>query len=100
VLIPCLPGWGLAENVAVKTARLAALSGMFPLYEVEDGVHYALTQPEKSVPVKEYLQLQKRFRHLTDDEIDVLQERIDREWKRLMQKIEWSREETRAAATA
>jgi pyruvate/2-oxoacid:ferredoxin oxidoreductase beta subunit len=100
VLIPCLPGWGLAENVAVKTARLAALSGMFPLYEVEDGIHYTLTQPEKSVPVKEYIQLQKRFRHLSDDEIEILQERVDREWNRLMQKIEWSREETRAAATA
>jgi len=93
VLIPCLPGWGIAENAGVKTARLAAQSGMFPLYEVEDGVRYKLNQPEKSVPVKEYLILQKRFRHLSDEDIDVLQERVDREWGRLLKKIEWSSEE-------
>ena len=98
VLIPCLPGWGLAENSGIKTARLASLSGMYPIYEVEDGVRYTLNQQEKSVPVREYLQLQKRYRHLSDDEVDVLQQRIDREWERLMQKIEWSREEAQRAA--
>ena len=100
VLIPCLPGWGLAENAGILTARLASLSGMYPIYEVEDGITYTLNQAEKSVPVKEYLALQKRFRHLSDEDIDVLQERVDREWKRLMQRIEWSQEEAQKEATA
>jgi pyruvate ferredoxin oxidoreductase beta subunit/2-oxoisovalerate ferredoxin oxidoreductase beta subunit len=93
ILIPCLPGWGLPENAGVKTARLATQSGMYPLYEVEDGVRYKLNQPEKSVPVQEYLSLQKRFRHLSEEDIDVLQERTDREWGRLLKKIEWSGKE-------
>jgi pyruvate/2-oxoacid:ferredoxin oxidoreductase beta subunit len=66
---------------------------MYPLYEVEDGVRYKLNQPEKSVPVQEYLSLQKRFRHLSEEDIDVLQERTDREWGRLLKKIEWSGKE-------
>ena len=93
VLIPCLPGWGLAENAGVKTARLAAQSGMYPLYEVEDGVRYKLNQPAKSVPVHEYLSLQKRFRHLSDEDIIILQERVDKEWDRLLKRIEWSSQE-------
>lgn len=86
VLIPCLPGWGVADNAAVKTARLAVDCGVFPLYEVENGEHYTLTQQTRTQPVEAYLAQQKRYRHLTEEEVESLQAEVDREWQRLQQK--------------
>jgi pyruvate/2-oxoacid:ferredoxin oxidoreductase beta subunit len=37
LLIPCLDGWGLADDGALGAARAAVASGAFPLLEVEDG---------------------------------------------------------------
>jgi pyruvate ferredoxin oxidoreductase beta subunit/2-oxoisovalerate ferredoxin oxidoreductase beta subunit len=83
VLIPCLPGWGVADNAAVKTARLAVDCGVFPLYEVENGEHYTLTQQTRTQPVEAYLAQQKRYRHLTGEEVESLQAEVDSEWQRL-----------------
>lgn len=86
ILIPCLPGWGLADDAGIAAARLAVDTGMFPLYEVEDGQRYTLNQTAKSRPVKEYLTMQKRYRHLTAEELDEVQASVDRSWERLVQK--------------
>jgi pyruvate/2-oxoacid:ferredoxin oxidoreductase beta subunit len=83
VLIPCLPGWGVADNAAVKTARLAVDCGVFPLYEVENGEHYTLTQQTRTQPVEAYLAQQKRYRHLTEEDVESLQSEVDSEWDRL-----------------
>jgi pyruvate ferredoxin oxidoreductase beta subunit/2-oxoisovalerate ferredoxin oxidoreductase beta subunit len=83
VLIPCLPGWGVADNAAVKTARLAVDCGVFPLYEVENGEHYTLTQQTRTQPVEAYLAQQKRYRHLTGEDVESLQAEVDSEWDRL-----------------
>jgi len=83
VLIPCLPGWGVADNAAVKTARLAVDCGVFPLYEVENGEHYSMTQRTRTQPVGAYLAQQKRYRHMTEEDVESLQAEVDREWDRL-----------------
>jgi len=87
VLIPCLPGWGLGDDAAVKTARLAVESGAFPLIEIEDGVRYTLTQAEKSRPIGDYLAGQKRYRHLGEAEIAALQDETDQDWQRLQSRL-------------
>lgn len=86
VLIPCLPGWGLADNAAVKIARLAVDSGVFPLYEVEDGERYTLSGHSRTQPLDAYLAQQKRYRHLKAEDIAVLQAEVDKEWRRLQYK--------------
>lgn len=83
VIIPCLPGWGVADNAAVKIARLAIETGVFPLFEVEDGVTYNMTVDQKTQPIGAYLAEQKRYRHLSDDERDGLQAEVDETWSRL-----------------
>ena len=40
--------------------------------------------PKWEVPVREYLQLQGRFSHLTEEDIEFIQENVDREWERLV----------------
>ncbi len=84
VLIPCLAGWGVADNAGVKTARLAVESGVFPLFEVEDGVRYTLNSPAISRTVGDYLKLQKRYRHLSIEQVAGIQADVDHEWAGLL----------------
>jgi pyruvate ferredoxin oxidoreductase beta subunit/2-oxoisovalerate ferredoxin oxidoreductase beta subunit len=85
VLIPCLPGWGVADDAAVKTARMAVEAGVFPLFEVEDGVRYTLSNGHKSQPVDGYLAQQRRYRHLSAEQVAQIQADVDVEWARLQQ---------------
>jgi len=98
-LVVCPTGWRSTSETCIKLGRLALETGIFPLYEVEDG-KYRLTVevPEKRRPVQDYLKGQGRFRHLTPDQIQVIQERVDIEWETLMIKVKHSRsrEELRA----
>jgi len=86
ILIPCLDGWGLADDSAVATARLAVDTGVFPLYEVEHGQRYTLNQTTKSKPVTDYLGVQKRYRQLRAGDYDEIQAMVDGSWARLVEK--------------
>jgi len=86
VLIPCLPGWGLADDVAIATVRLAVDTGVFPLYEVENGQRYTLNQTTRTRPVRDYLTTQKRYRHLTAEDHEEIQLMVDRNWARLAER--------------
>ncbi|MBP6252407.1 MAG: pyruvate ferredoxin oxidoreductase [Rubrivivax sp.] len=82
LLIPCLDGWGLAEDAGLITARAAVDCGAWPLVEVEDGEHWTLNS-RRSRPLADYLALQKRYRGLSPEQVAALQDDIDRGWRRL-----------------
>jgi pyruvate ferredoxin oxidoreductase beta subunit/2-oxoisovalerate ferredoxin oxidoreductase beta subunit len=82
LLIPCLDGWGLADDAGLAAARLAVDTGAFPLVEVEDGRRWTLNST-KTRPIGEYLAIQRRFRHLGAEQIAALQAEIDSGWTRL-----------------
>lgn len=83
---PCPTGWRFAPDCTVKVSRLAVQSKVFPLYEIENGLQYIVQQPEREVPVADYLKLQGRFFHLTQDEIEAIQKNVDWEWQHLLAK--------------
>jgi pyruvate/2-oxoacid:ferredoxin oxidoreductase beta subunit len=58
-------------------------TGIFPLYEVVDGNYRITVDVPKPRPVEEYFRLQGRFRHLTEDMIQKIQERVTREYEKL-----------------
>jgi pyruvate ferredoxin oxidoreductase beta subunit len=60
----CPLGWGHASDAAIRIARLAKESGMFPVYEAEHGEVTGVSKIRRQVPVEEYLKPQKRFAHL------------------------------------
>ena len=82
-LAPCPTGWRVSPNLAIEVGRLAVETGVFPLYEVID-CKYKVNYPHRRLkPVREYLQLQGRFRHLTDEYIEQIQKRVTEEMARL-----------------
>lgn len=86
IFSPCPTGWKAPSSQAIKIARLAVHTKVFPLYEIEDGTHYNINVEPKNVPVEEYIRLQGRFNHLTEEEVQNIQKNIDREWERLVHK--------------
>jgi pyruvate ferredoxin oxidoreductase beta subunit len=64
VLVPCPLGWGSAAAETVTVARLAVDSGLFPVFEAENGEIVATTPIRQPVPVDAYLRRQTRYRHL------------------------------------
>ena len=90
LLIPCLDGWGVPEDQGLAIARLAAQTGVFPLYEVEDGWRYTLNDPPKTRPVRDYLQPQRRYRGLSEEAVEELQREVDAGWARLAGRVESS----------
>ncbi len=83
VLATCPTGWRIPSSLAVKMARLAVHSNMFPLYEVEEGERYRITVQPRNIPLKDYLQSQGRFQGMTEETISEMQSQVDRNWVRL-----------------
>ncbi len=86
ILATCPTGWRIPSNLSVKAARLAVYTNIFPIYQIEDGDHYSINIESKNLPVKEYLTMQGRFRHLTEEQIAFIQKTVDREWGLLLKK--------------
>ncbi len=87
VLAACPPGWRVPSELTVKVSRLAVQANVFPLYEVEDGITYTLNYTGER-KVKDYLEVQGRFKHLTEADISDIQRQIDADWKLLLKKIQ------------
>jgi pyruvate ferredoxin oxidoreductase beta subunit len=85
VFSPCPTGWRCAVEDAVQTGRLVVQTKIFPLYEVIDGKYRLSRKVKKPKPVTEYFKLQRRFRHLTEEDVALIQERVDREYDRLLE---------------
>ena len=58
---PCPTGWKTEPAESVELVRLAVNSGVFPLYEVRDGVHYRINVEPDGTDPAEYYDRQKRF---------------------------------------
>jgi pyruvate ferredoxin oxidoreductase beta subunit len=84
--VPCPLGWGTEPSKTIDYARLAVNTGLYPLYEVEEGVTTVVKIPRRA-PVEEYLKGQVRFRHLFEgagrkEEIAEIQKLADRNIER------------------
>jgi pyruvate ferredoxin oxidoreductase beta subunit len=87
ILSVCPTGWRLPPELSIKAGRLAVETGVFPLYEVENGRYRFTIDTGKLRPVKDYLKIQGRFRHLDEDMIGKIQERVTEEYERLKMKV-------------
>ncbi|MFC1857052.1 thiamine pyrophosphate-dependent enzyme [Thermodesulfobacteriota bacterium] len=86
VFATCPTGWRVPTEASVKIARLAVQTNIFPLYEVEDGIHYTINY-EGNRSVRDYLTPQGRFKHLTEENFDDIQKIVDEDWDLLHRKV-------------
>jgi pyruvate ferredoxin oxidoreductase beta subunit len=85
-LAVCPTGWGFDPEQSEEIARLAVETGVWPLKEAVHGVVRHTYIPERPHPVAEYLEPQRRFRHLIrprrqDDQLEAIQAHIDAYWQ-------------------
>jgi len=64
IMSPCPRGWRTDPAQTIELARLATKTGMWPLFEVENGVWKMTQNPKERIPVEEFLKPQGRFKHL------------------------------------
>ncbi len=64
ILVPCPLGWGSASCDTIKVARLAKETGLFPVFEAENGVVTSVSKIRHQTSVESYLSIQGRYRHL------------------------------------
>ena len=97
VFAPCPRGWRSESSKSIELSKLAVETCTFPLWEAVNS-NYQLSTPSKVIalapqkkkPVKEYLQVQGRFRHLFTPKyekmLEEIQRRTDEKWNRLLKK--------------
>ncbi len=83
ILAPCPKGWRFDPNETIKISRLAIQTGMWVQHEVIDGKFKLTYKPKNRKPVEEYLRLQGRFDHLTEKEIQIIQDRVNEMWEKI-----------------
>jgi pyruvate ferredoxin oxidoreductase beta subunit len=74
---PCTTGWGYDPSKTIELGRLAVETGSWVLYEIVDGEFKVTYKPQDRKPMKEFLNAQKRFKHLSDSEKGKIQEYVD-----------------------
>jgi len=84
VLSPCTRFWRFEVFNLKKINDLAVDTCFWPSFEIEDGNYKLNYHPSKKIPLKEFLDLQGRFKGLTLEEIEIMQKEVDRRWKNLI----------------
>ncbi len=78
----CPTGWRHPTDITVEIANKAVESGMWTLFEAVDGRMEITHRPKERIPVQDYLKLQGRFRHMSEEQIRILQNWVDKKWDR------------------
>ncbi|HUT51844.1 MAG TPA: pyruvate synthase subunit PorB [bacterium] len=86
VLSVCPTGWRIPSEKAIEYGKLATQTGIFPLYEVIAGEYHMTMDLKSRKPVSDYFKGHGRFRHLTPDKVQEIQQRVDQDWERLRAK--------------
>lgn len=86
-LNPCPKGWDFDPEQAHELGELAVNTGIWPLYEIENGVVKLYGKSKqiadgkfKRLPVKVYLEKQGRFNHFIDEDTEFFQSKVDEMW--------------------
>lgn len=86
ILSVCPTGWRTPTDTTISLGRLAIRTGIFPLYEIENGKYKLNVDPPQLRPVEDYIKLQGRFRHLSSETIADIQDRVNAEYAKLKKK--------------
>jgi pyruvate ferredoxin oxidoreductase beta subunit len=91
VLSVCPTGWRLSPELTIRAGRLAIQTGIFPLYEIEEGKYTLNFDFPQLRPVEDYFKIQGRFRHLNKETIAQIQQRVTEKYLKLKEKAAGSK---------
>ncbi len=81
IAAPCPTGWGIDSSQTVAIAREAIQCGLWYLAEYEDGKYKLNKEVKEFTSIKTYLKKQARFKHLIDEDIEIIQKQRDEQIK-------------------
>lgn len=88
VLAPCPRGWRYNTPDLMEVSKMAVETCFWPLYEVVNGKHVISYKPKNKLPVRDFLKMQGRFRHLfkagNEHMIDEIQQEVDKRWEAML----------------
>ena len=89
----CTTEWKFPMHQTIEVSDMATDSLVFPLYEIIDGRELNITyRPKNIVPVRDYLGVQPRFKHLFKPQYEYIieewQKRVDAQWEYLQRREE------------
>ncbi len=97
VFTPCPPGWRFPFSDTIRIGQLAVETGWVVLYEIEGG-KFQLTSASESIarkgnlkPLREYLSQQGRFKNITADQINELQDWVNARWQHCLKRAAGSK---------
>jgi pyruvate/2-oxoacid:ferredoxin oxidoreductase beta subunit len=79
VFAPCPTGWGANPADTIEICRQAVKTNYFPLWEAENGKIRMTKTVKKPKPVSSYTKLMKKFNHMTDADLQILQDDVEYE---------------------
>ena len=89
ILAPCPTGWAYPSERSIELGRLAVQTLAWPLYEIVDGVEYHITQKvSRPRPVSDYLKPQGRFSKITEEQLSVFQQRVEKDYALLLKRAQ------------
>ena len=83
IFTPCIPGWKIPESSAIEVSRMAVQTRANVLYEIEKGMLKINVEIPNPKQLKNYIKMQGRFSHLSDKEIEELQNHFNSEYERM-----------------
>ncbi|MCD4739911.1 pyruvate synthase subunit beta [archaeon] len=82
---PCPVGWGCDGAKTIKYAKAAVETGLWALYEIEEGKLKLNTKPSELKPAEEYLRGQRRFKHLKEEDIKKIEKHAKQRFDHLLE---------------
>ena len=87
VFSPCPTGWGHESDQTIALAKEVVDNGLWYLAEYENGKFSLNKKPDLSSDVRPYLKGQARFKHLKDEDIEIIETLRAEKWAQML--AEW-----------
>jgi pyruvate ferredoxin oxidoreductase beta subunit len=84
VFSPCPTGWRMPSDQTIEICKLAVKTNIYPLYEVIDGRYVMKSSKRKPHSIDKYLSAQGRFRHLSGEQVEMVQRDVNMRYQKLV----------------
>jgi pyruvate/2-oxoacid:ferredoxin oxidoreductase beta subunit len=80
IFCPCPVGWGIESDMSIQVCRMAVKTNYFPLWEAEYGKFRLTTTVANPEPITKYVKMFRKFNHLGEKELAVIQEEVNQKY--------------------